>query len=78
MEVIEHVNNQNLFLEEISKLTKLNGLFFISSLSKNLLSYFLTIFMAEKVLGIVENGTHDYNNYLTIEELTKKTEQFGF
>ena len=67
-----------MFLEEISKLTKLNGLFFISSLSKNILSYFLTIIMAEKILGVVKDGTHDYNNYLTIEELTKKAEKFGF
>lgn len=34
--------------------------------------------MAEKVLGIVKDGTHDYNNYLTIEDLTNKTEKFGF
>lgn len=61
-----------MFLEEISRLTKPNGLFFISSLSKNMLSYFLTIIMAEKVLGVVKDGTHDYNNYITIDDLTKK------
>ena len=47
-------------------------------MSKNLLSYFLTIVMAEKVLGIVKDGTHDYNNYITVSDLTAKVEKFGF
>ena len=78
MEVIEHVSNQEMFIQEISKVLKLNGLLFVSTMSKNLLSYFLTIVMAEKVLGIVKDGTHDYNNYITVSDLTAKVEKFGF
>lgn len=77
MEVIEHVDEINLFLENSIKTLKKGGIFFLSSLNKGFLSYFLTIVMAEKILGIVPNGTHDYEKYLEPDFLTCKMNELG-
>lgn len=77
MEVIEHVNEIDIFLEDSVKVLKKGGIFFLSSLNKGILSYFLTIIMAEKVLGIVPNGTHNYDKYLEPDFLEKKMKELG-
>lgn len=70
MEIVEHINDLDLFLEKSTKLVKEDGMIFISSISKNFISYFLSIVMAEKILKIVPEGTHDYEKYLNAEDIT--------
>ena len=41
MEIVEHVNDVNLFLEESSKFLKKSGLMFVATLNKTLKSYVL-------------------------------------
>ncbi|EJD47960.1 3-demethylubiquinone-9 3-methyltransferase [Auricularia subglabra TFB-10046 SS5] len=45
------------------------GHLFLSTLPRNALSYFLTIFMAERVLGLVSPGTHTHSKYINSSEL---------
>lgn len=77
MEVIEHVENVNLFLESLIKMLKPGGSFFISTLNKSAKSYLLAIVGAEYVLNIVPRGTHDWNKFITPENLTLKLEENG-
>ncbi len=77
LEVIEHVKDYKSFLLDISSCLNKNGLIILSTINRNLISYFTTIFMAEKVLRLVPTGTHDWNKYITPDEITKFYEQYN-
>ncbi|CDW84433.1 hexaprenyldihydroxybenzoate mitochondrial [Stylonychia lemnae] len=69
-EVIEHVNDQQEFLRKCAKLVKPEtGYFFLSTIAKTPESYFLTILMAEYVLRLVPKGTHEWNQYINVEDI---------
>ncbi len=51
MEIIEHVEDINFFMNSCSKLLKKNGLMFVATLNKTLKSYMFAIIGAEYVLG---------------------------
>lgn len=57
-EVIEHVNDQRLFIDEISKVTNMGGHIFMSTINKTFLAKILLIDIAENFLGLVPKGTH--------------------
>ena len=69
MEVVEHVENVDLFIQNCSKLLKDNGIMFVATINKNLKSYLFAIVGAEYVLRWLPIGTHDWNNFLTPKEL---------
>ncbi|EPY51337.1 hexaprenyldihydroxybenzoate methyltransferase Coq3 [Schizosaccharomyces cryophilus OY26] len=71
MEVVEHVTNPRDFLESLMNLVKPNGYLMLSTISRTFMARVLTIFLAEKVLGIVPDGTHDYQKYIRPEELAE-------
>ncbi|CAG8450788.1 5258_t:CDS:2 [Paraglomus occultum] len=70
METIEHVDHPADFLKACCGLVKPTGHLFISTISRTLLSYTLTILLAEKVLNIVPLGTHDFHKYVRPEEVS--------
>ncbi|KAJ7494737.1 S-adenosyl-L-methionine-dependent methyltransferase [Mycena galericulata] len=70
MEVLEHVDNPPAFLDTCARLVKPGGHLFLSTISRTALSYFLTIFMAEDVLGKVARGTHTHAKFVRPEELS--------
>jgi ubiquinone biosynthesis O-methyltransferase len=78
MEVIEHVNNPNEFLKEINSLMKKNGILFLSTINKNFLAYLTTITIGENILGIIPKGTHDWEKYLTLEQMENYLNENGF
>ncbi|KAM0682766.1 Hexaprenyldihydroxybenzoate methyltransferase [Mitosporidium daphniae] len=69
LEVIEHVNDPNLFVSDLSGLLKQNGLLILSTINRSKLSELLTINLAENILNLVPKGTHDATKYLTPHEL---------
>ena len=69
MEVIEHVSNVNLFIQNCSKLIKKKGIMFIATLNKNLKSYIFGIVGAEYILRWLPIGTHDWDKFLTPQNL---------
>ena len=71
MEIIEHVQNVNLFLKESSKFLKKDGIMFIATLNKTLKSYLFAILGAEYLLRWLPIGTHDWNKFIKPEELEK-------
>ena len=69
MEVIEHVSNVSLFIENCSNLIKKDGIMFVATINKNLKSYLFAILGAEYILKWLPIGTHDWNKFLTPEHL---------
>jgi len=69
MEVIEHVSNVNLFMQNCSKLIKKKGIMFVATLNKNLKSYIFGIVGAEYILRWLPIGTHNWDKFLTPQNL---------
>ena len=69
MEIVEHVVNVNLFMQNCSKLIKKNGIMFVATINKNLKSYIFAILGAEYILRWLPIGTHDWDKFLTPQEL---------
>ena len=70
MEIVEHVQDINLFLKESSKFLKKSGVMFIATLNKTLKSYLFAIVGAEYVLKWLPIGTHDWEKFVKPEYLT--------
>ena len=71
MEIIEHVEDINFFINSCSKLLKKDGLMFIATLNKTLKSYMFAIIGAEYVLRWLPIGTHDWEKFVRPEDLKK-------
>ena len=71
LEVIEHVSNVDLFIQNCSKLIKEKGIMFVATLNKNLKSYIFGIVGAEYILRWLPIGTHDWDKFLTPQKLKK-------
>jgi len=69
MEIIEHVNNVDLFIKSCRKNIKNNGVMFVATLNRTLKSYLFAIIGAEYVLRWLPIGTHDWNKFITPNEL---------
>ena len=78
MEVIEHVSNTNLFIKNCSKLIKKNGIMFVATINKNLKSFIFAILGAEYILRWLPIGTHDWDKFLTPEDLEIITSKNNF
>ena len=73
MEIIEHVDNVELFLKQSSNLLNKNGVMYIATINKTLKSYIFAIVGAEYVLKWLPIGTHDWNKFVKPEELKEIT-----
>jgi 2-polyprenyl-6-hydroxyphenyl methylase / 3-demethylubiquinone-9 3-methyltransferase len=71
MEIVEHVEDINFFINSCSKLLKKNGLMFVATLNKTLKSYMFAIIGAEYVLRWLPIGTHDWEKFVKPEDLKK-------
>ena len=69
MEVIEHVNDVNIFVQNCSRLIKKNGIMFVATINKNLKSYIFAILGAEYILRWLPIGTHDWDKFLAPQNL---------
>ena len=71
LEIIEHVENVDLYLKSCSNLIKKGGLMFTATLNRTATSYIKAIVGAEYVLRWLPIGTHDWNKFIKPEELEK-------
>jgi 2-polyprenyl-6-hydroxyphenyl methylase/3-demethylubiquinone-9 3-methyltransferase len=71
MEIIEHVDNVDLFLKSCSKLLKKNGVMFVATLNKTLKSYIFAIIGAEYIMRWLPIGTHSWEKFVKPEDLIK-------
>jgi 2-polyprenyl-6-hydroxyphenyl methylase/3-demethylubiquinone-9 3-methyltransferase len=78
LEVVEHVENLDLYLSSCFKLLKKNGIMFTATINRTLTSYVKAIVGAEYVLRWLPIGTHDWNKFIKPEELEKKLTDLNF
>ena len=69
LEIVEHVNDVNLYIKSCNKLLKQNGIMFTATLNRTLISYFKAIVGAEYILRWLPIGTHDWNKFIKPAEL---------
>ncbi len=69
MEVIEHVDNVPLYMHSCAALTKPGGLLFTATLNRSLRSLGLAIIGAEYVLRWLPRGTHQFEKFLSPDEI---------
>ena len=78
LEIVEHVENVNLYIKSCNKLLKKNGLMFTATLNRSFASYIKAIIGAEYILRWLPIGTHDWNKFIKPEELEKFLSQEKF
>jgi len=69
MEVIEHVADPGAFLRSTARLLAPGGLMIVATLNRTVKSFALAKVGAEYILRWVPAGTHDWNKFLTPDEL---------
>ena len=69
LEIVEHVDNVNLYIRSCYRLLKKNGIMFTATLNRSLISYIKAIIGAEYILRWLPIGTHDWNKFIKPEEL---------
>ncbi len=77
LEVIEHVPDPKIFLLECSKLVRPGGMLIVSTLNRTMKSYALAIVAAEYILDWVPRGTHDWQRFITDDEMTGMLRESG-
>jgi 2-polyprenyl-6-hydroxyphenyl methylase/3-demethylubiquinone-9 3-methyltransferase len=70
MEVVEHVVHVGAFLDRCAAMLKPGGMMVVSTLNRNWKSFALGIVAAEYVLRWLPRGTHQWDKFVTPEELT--------
>ena len=78
LEVVEHVDNLDLYLQSCYNLLKKHGLMFTATINRTLTSYIKAIIGAEYILRWLPVGTHDWNKFIKPEELQKKLDYKKF
>jgi 2-polyprenyl-6-hydroxyphenyl methylase/3-demethylubiquinone-9 3-methyltransferase len=69
MEVVEHVDNVPLYMKSCADLVKPGGLMLTATLNRTARAYALAVFGAERILRWLPVGTHDWNKFLTPDEI---------
>ena len=69
MEIIEHVEDIQFFLNSCSKLLNKNGVMFVATINKTLKSYIFAIVGAEYVLRWLPIGTHEWEKFVNPKDL---------
>ena len=69
MEIVEHVEDVDIFIKHSSKFLKKNGIMFIATLNQTLKSYVYAIIGAEYILRWLPIGTHEWDKFVKPKNL---------
>jgi 2-polyprenyl-6-hydroxyphenyl methylase/3-demethylubiquinone-9 3-methyltransferase len=75
MEVVEHVVDVGAFLDRCAAMLKPGGMMVVSTLNRNWKSFALGIVAAEYVLRWLPRGTHQWDKFVTPDELVRHLER---
>ena len=78
LEIVEHVEDVDLYFKSCAKLLKKNGLMFTATLNRTFVSFVKAIIGAEYVLRWLPIGTHDWNKFLKPKEIEEKIIKLNF
>jgi 2-polyprenyl-6-hydroxyphenyl methylase/3-demethylubiquinone-9 3-methyltransferase len=77
LEVVEHVPDVGAFLKLVGTLVRPGGLLLLSTLNRTMKAYLLAIIGAEYVLRWLPVGTHQWERFVTPDELTAHLQAAG-
>jgi 2-polyprenyl-6-hydroxyphenyl methylase / 3-demethylubiquinone-9 3-methyltransferase len=77
MEVVEHVADLALFVKRCAEMVKPGGLMITATINRTLKSFALAIVGAEYVLRWLPRGTHQWDKFVTPNELEAALERHG-
>jgi len=77
MEVVEHVSDPQAYLTACQQLLKPGGLHICSTINRNPKSFAVAIVGAEYVMRWLPKGTHEWNKFITPDELYALLEKAG-
>ena len=78
LEIVEHVENIDLYFKSCAKLLNKNGLMFTATLNRTFISFVKAIIGAEYILRWLPIGTHDWNKFLKPKEIEQKIDDLNF
>merc|ERR1719295_1040916 len=76
-EVIEHVENPSMFVQTCSDLLMDGGSMFVTTINRTTRSYLGAILAAEYALRLLPVGTHDWNKFVTPDEVQRWMKEAG-
>jgi 2-polyprenyl-6-hydroxyphenyl methylase/3-demethylubiquinone-9 3-methyltransferase len=76
-EVVEHVTDLDLFVQQCAGCVKPGGLMFVTTINRTMKSYALAIIGAEYVLRWLPVGTHSWDKFVTPDELENSLKDAG-
>ena len=77
MEVVEHVADVDFYIAKCAEMVKPGGVMFIATINRTFKALALAIVGAEYVLRWLPVGTHNWNKFVTPDELDKTVEAHG-
>ncbi len=77
LEVVEHVPDVGAFISQCSRAVKPGGLIVFSTINRTVKAWALAIVGAEYVLGWLPRGTHQWDRFVTPEELARHCADAG-
>ena len=75
MEIVEHVDDINYFINKSSQFLKKDGLMYVATLNKTLKSYLFAIIGAEYILRWLPIGTHEWDKFIEPSKLIQYGEK---
>lgn len=77
-EVLEHVEEPWAFVAYCSNLVEKDGHLIFTTINRTVQSRILAIELAERVFGLLPRGTHDWDKFVTVEELIMDLREVKF
>lgn len=77
LEIIEHVEEVEFFIESCSKLANKGGIIIFSTLNRTVSSFIKAIIGAEYILKWLPHGTHDWQKFLKPSEIVNFAENYN-
>jgi len=76
-EVIEHVDNPEMFIQTLSNVLKEDGSLFLTTINRTNRSWLLAVVGAEYILGLLPRGTHNWDKFVQPEEAEEMLDKAG-
>jgi 2-polyprenyl-6-hydroxyphenyl methylase/3-demethylubiquinone-9 3-methyltransferase len=78
VDVLEHVADYKQVVSEVHRILKPGGLFFFDTINRTFSSQVVMIGMMENILQEIKRGVHDWDKFITPEELSLVMRDTGF
>ena len=77
LEIVEHVADLDVFADACASLVKPDGSLVVATLNRTLAAYALAIVAAERILGWLPAGSHDWSRFVRPAEMVRLLRRHG-